>query len=212
MNRTAGLLHVVLAALLAAGMSGCAKLVREIPRHAKQERLERLLGLLKPYTSRPEAHYWIRVSEPAEHPIALAVLYQRHIYIAETLMERDDGFLSALVAHGMAHHRLHHHGKRDVLTVIQKAAFKVGGFFVPGLSHGWRLTDPLAQVAAGAKQEQAADDKTIKYLDEAGYSGRQWLNVLEFMVEQDYGERVGRIGYRDRQLTNRIERLRQKLQ
>jgi len=208
MSRAKGSLKGILAALLVLTAAGCAKSVREIPRHAQQERLERLVNALKPHTSDPEVFYWIRVAEPMENPIGLAVLYQRHIYIAESLLKQDDAFLTGLIAHGMAHHLLHHQGKREILKVFQKAAFKVGGFFIPGLSHGWRVTDPLAQVAASTGQERMADDSTVEFLTQAGFPDRLWLDVLESIDEQGYGERVGSIGYRGKQLTNRIERMR----
>ena len=189
--------------------SGCATSIKEMPHHPAQERLDRILATILPHTSHPDLHYWVRVSEPTEHPVGLAVLPQRHIYLSEPIVEQaDETILTTLLTHGVAHHRLHHHGQRSILNVLQRIAFKVGGFFVPGLSHGHHIGGPLAEVALSGGQEPAADAKTITYLTRMGYSEQELRLALEFLAEHGYGERVGRVSVRGREFTNRIAKLR----
>ena len=116
--------------------------------------------------------------------------------------------LTALVTHGLAHHRLHHHVKRTVLTSFQRLAFKAGGFFVPGLGYGKYIGDPLAEVAMSAGQEPHADDRTIELLTSMGYTAQDFIRAIEFLVAHDYAERVGGITIREREFTNRLARLR----
>ena len=102
-----GLTPVLCLALFA---GGCGTTIKEIRHHAEQPRLERLLEKILPYTKEPNRHYWVRVSEPVEHPVGLCILPQRHIYISESLMDKaDDTIILVLLTHGVAHHRLHHH-------------------------------------------------------------------------------------------------------
>ncbi len=199
--------------VLAVGLlcTGCGTKLKELRRHPQEERLERILATIVPHTKYPDRHYWVRVSETdKEHPVGLAVLPQRHIYITESLLEQaDDVLVTTLVAHGLAHHRLHHQGKRSIGTVIQKLAFKAGGVFVPGLSQGSRIGGPLTEVALSAGQEPSADERTIQYLEALGYSVAELLNALEYLVDHGYAERVGRVSSRDRKFINRISELRQ---
>lgn len=196
--------------LLTGGLlSGCGTTLKEIRHHPQQARLEQILATILPQTKHPERHYWIRVAEPTEHPIGLAVLPQRHIYVCASLMdEADEAILTALVAHGVAHHQLRHHRHRGVLLAIQQIAFKVGGFFVPGLSQGHYVGGPLAEVALSAGQEPKADAQTVTYLTRMGYAAEDLRRALEFLVEHEYAERVGRVTLRGRELTNRISALR----
>ena len=195
--------------LISALISGCGTTAKEVRHHPYQARLERVLATVLPHTKYPERHYWIRVSEPMEHPVGLAVMPQRHIYLSESLIDQaDEATLRALVVHGVAHHRLHHHGKRNILAFLQRIAFKIGGFFVPGLSYGHHLGGPLTEVPLSAGQERGADAKTATYLTRMGYPAQDWLRAMEFLVEHDYPEHVGRITTRGRGFTNRIGRLR----
>lgn len=190
-------------------LSGCASTVKEIRHHPQQERLDRILAAVLPHTSDPTIHYWLRVSEASSHPVGLAVLPQRHVYLAEPLaQEADDAILTALVAHGVAHHRLHHYAQRNAINVVQRAAFKAGGFFVPGLSHGHYLGGPLIEVALSAGQEPQADAKTVAYLRGMGRSPDDLLRALEFLVEHGYTERVGNVAVEREDFANRIASLR----
>ena len=110
----------VVACLAGFLLSGCAAGGKEIRHHPKQTRLERILASVLPHTKYPDRQYWVRVAESAEHPVGLAVMQQRHIYLSESLIEQaDDAVLTALVVHGVAHHRLHHLTKRSVLNTTQ---------------------------------------------------------------------------------------------
>ena len=192
--------------------SGCASTVKEIRHHPQQERLDRLLAAVVPHTSDPTIHYWLRVSEAATHPVGLAVLPQRHVYLAEPLVQQaGDAILTALVAHGVAHHRLHHYAQRNAIHFVQRSAFKAGGFFVPGLSHGHYLGGPLLEVALSAGQEPAADAKTVEYLNAMGRSGHDLLDALEWLVTQGYTEHVGHITLQREDFANRIASLRRHL-
>lgn len=190
-------------------LSGCAASVTEIRHHPQQDRLARIVEAVRPHTSHPEVHYWVRASHSPKQPIGLAVFPQRHVYVDESLIkEADDAILTALVVHGVAHHRLHHGGQRMMINLVQRGAFKAGGFFVPGLSHGHRLGGPLIEVMLNAGQEPQADEKTVEYLTEMGRSGQDWRRALEFLAEHGYAERVGNVMLQREDFTNRIAALR----
>jgi len=205
-SRWAGSVGGWLTALL---ISGCASTVKEIRRHPQQERLDRILAAVLPHTSDPTIHYWLRVSEASSHPVGLAALPQRHVYLAEPLVqEADEAILAALVAHGVAHHRLHHYAQRNAINVVQRGAFKAGGFFVPGLGHGHYLGGPLLEVALSAGQEPQADAKTVAYLRGMGYAQDDLLHALEWLETNGYSELVGHVRAQGADFTNRIDSLR----
>ncbi len=200
--------------LLMAGLalSGCGTTVKELRHHPQQARVEEILATVLPHTKFPNLHYWGRVAAPTKTSVGLAVLPQRHIYLSESLIEQaDERILTALVAHGVAHHRLHHDIQRSALNMVQRAAFKAGGFFVPGLSQGHRIGGPLMEVALSAGQEPAADAKTVEYLKEMGRSAHDLLEALEFLVTHGYTEQVGHITLRREDFSNRIASLREHL-
>lgn len=182
---------------LAAGLgllAGCAASVQERYRHPQQERLERLLAAILPHTEYPSKHYWVRVSQPDKHRIGLTVLPNRHVYLSSALLEQaDDAVVTALLAHGVAHHRLHHFTKRGAVHLLQRSAFKVGGFFVPGLGYGHHLGDPIAEGAFSAGHEAGADTKAMEYLRAMGRDPADLAHALEFLLAHGYGERVGRL-------------------
>ena len=210
--RRARLAGSAVGALTALLISGCASTVKEIRHHPQQERLERILSTVLPYTDHPDIHYWVRVSEASKHPVGLAVLPQRHVYLTEPLVQQaDDAILTALVAHGVAHHRLHHYAQRNAINVVQRAAFKAGGFFVPGLSQGHYLGGPLIEVALSAGQEPAADEKTVEYLKDMGRSEQDLLEALKFLVAHGYTEQVGGITLQREDFANRIASLSRRL-
>ncbi|MBI4354361.1 MAG: hypothetical protein HY595_03910 [Candidatus Omnitrophica bacterium] len=212
MNGRAVRLHWTIAALIASLLAGCGTTVKELRHHPQQTHAEEMLAAVLPHTKFPNLHYWIRVAAPAKTSVGLAVLPQRHIYLSEPLItQADEGILTALVAHGVAHHRLHHDAQRNALNLVQRAAFKAGGFFVPGLSQGHRIGGPLMEVALSAGQEPAADTKTVEYLKEMGRSERDWLEALEFLVAHGYTEQVGRIIVQREDFANRIASLREHL-
>ena len=204
-------LRLCLLAVVAVGLlSGCGTTMQEVHHHPEQGRLEGLLAAILPHTKYPEQHYWVRVSATLKkHPAGLAIMGQRHIYVSESIVkEADDAILTALIAHGVAHYRLHHHGRRSIVDFFQRLVFKAGGVFVPGLSQGYRIGGPLVEVALSAGQEPSADRKTVTYLTAMGYSAQDLRRALEFLVEHGYTEHVGNIVIRDREFTNRINRLR----
>ena len=210
MKRRTVPLHWTMLAMISSIMAGCGTTVKELRRHPQQARLEEVLAVALPYTKYPDLHYWIRVTESTKTSIGLAVLPQRHIYLSESLIDQaDEKMITALVVHGIAHHRLHHDTQRSALNVVQRAAFKAGGFFVPGLSQGYRVGGPLMEVALSAGQEPAADAKTVEYLKEMGRSEGDLLAALEFLVTHGYTEQVGRITLRREDFTNRIASLRE---
>ena len=186
-------------------LAGCATGTVEMRRHPDQARLERLLAAVLPHTDDPGQHYWVRVIEPAKHHVGLAILPQRHIVLSQPLLEQaDDEILTALIAHGVAHHQLHHYGKRQVVETVQQVAFKVGGFFVPGLGYGKYATSPMTELALSAGQEPSADRGTVQSLTRMGLSSEVWIRTLEFLVEHGYAERVGRITMREEELLSRV--------
>lgn len=179
---------------LVVGLSGCAASVNEVRHRPQEERLERLLAEILPHTKHPEKHYWVRVAEPTKHRIGLTVLPHRHIYLSAELLDQvDDDIVRALLAHGVAHHRLHHYTRRGGIRLLSQAAFKVGGFFVPGLSHGHHLADPIAEATFSIGQEQEADKKAALYLTRMGRSAQDLIQALEFLMAHGYAERVGRL-------------------
>ena len=191
--------------LSASGLSGCATGLKELPYHPQQERLERTLVSVLPVTQHPDLHYWPRVCEPGKASVGLAVLPQRHIYLATSLIDQaDDAVLTALIAHGVAHHQLHHAGQRTAVSWLEQAAFKAGGFFVPGLSYGYYIGGPITEVVLNAGQESQADAQTVAYLTRMGRSSQDLLRALEFLVAHGYSERVGRIILHKEDFTNRI--------
>ncbi len=200
------------AALLAACLTaGCAAAVPEIRRHAEQPRLERLLAEVLPHTDHPEKHYWVRVCDPSKDKIGLAVLPQRHIYVAEPLVAvADDAVLRALIAHAVAHHRLHHYNKRGAVELMQRAAFKAGGVFVPGLSHAHYVGGPVSEKLVGPGQESSADDQTLEYLSAMGAPADDFARALELMADRGYAERIGSTASRDQNLRKRAERARKR--
>ena len=189
--------------------AGCGASIHEIRRHPQQERLERLTGQVTPHTKYPEKHYWVRVSEPDAHHIGLTILPHRHIYLSSQLLEEaDDDVVLVLLAHGIAHHRLHHHTTRGLARLFQRIVFKVAGAFVPGLSYGTYLGDPIAEAASGANQEAGADDKTAAYLARMGKPPETILRALEWMQTHGYRERVGRLVLSDHEWAPRLAHLR----
>ena len=109
--------HVVLVGLLSTSvaLSGCSAVAIHVVRdHPDQDRLERLVGKLLPHTDDPTRHYWVRVSRRTDDHVDLWVLRQRHIYVSDVLVQgADDTILTAILAHGIAHHERKHHGIRD---------------------------------------------------------------------------------------------------
>ena len=203
-RRRAGI--AVLATLLTAG---CMAAVPEIRRHPEQARLERLLADVLPHTDHSDKHYWVRVAEPSKDQIGLAVLPQRHIYLAQPLVEAaDDAVLRALIAHGVAHHRLHHYNQRGVVNVMQRAAFKAGGVFVPGLSHAHHIGGPISEFLVGPKQESSADAQTLEYLEQMGAPAEDFARGLELMAEHGWAERIGHTTSRGDTLRHRAARAR----
>lgn len=196
------------AASVAVALSGCAASVTELRHHSQQERLERLLAEILPHTKYVQKHYWVRVSEPMKQRVGLTVLPHRHIYLsADLLDEADDRIVTALLAHGVAHHRLHHHTRRGAARVLSQAAFKVGGFFVPGLGHGHHVGDPIAEAAFSAGQEQAADKKAAAYLTRMGRTTQDLADALAFLKDAGYGECVGRLRISSREFESRLRTL-----
>lgn len=197
-------------ALMAIALSaGCAATVKELRHHPQQSRLQRLLEEILPHTEHPEKHYWVRAADPSADRIGLAVLAQRHIYLAQPLIEdADDAILRALIAHAVAHHRLHHYTQRGIATTLQQGAFKAGGVFVPGLSHAHHVGGPLTERLISPRQESSADDRAIEYLQRMGYSAEDFARALEWMAERDFAERIGHTTSRGKTLTGRAVRVR----
>ena len=180
--------------VVVAGVSGCAASVKELRHHPQQERLERLLAEILPHTTHAEKHYWVRVTESTKRRIGLAVLPHRHIYVAtELLEEADDDLVRALLAHGVAHHRLHHHTRRGGVRILSQLAFKAGGFFVPGLSYGHYAGDPIVEAAFSVGHEEGADKQAAVYLARMGRSPQDLIRAYGFLQEHGYAERVGRL-------------------
>lgn len=203
---------IPLLAVLLTMVSGCAGLrVYTIPHDPQQARLERLLASIAPHTDHPEAHYWVRLLKPMKAPIGLWVLPQRHLYFAKSLVDRaDDSVLTALLAHGIAHHELHHETKRGVIQSLQYVAFLIGGFFVPGLGFGWFAAEPAVEAGMGFAQEFSADPKTLGYLKPLGYSEEEYIRALEFLTAQHYFERAGKRAMIQRDFSRRIATLRKR--
>jgi hypothetical protein len=207
-GRAARAIGLLLAAALGAG---CAATVKEIRRHPQQERLERLLSEVLPHTKYPDKHYWVRVADPSKDRIGLTVLPQRHIYLAESLVgEADDATLRALIVHAVAHHRLHHYNQRSIVGAAQRAAFKVGGSFVPGLSHGHHIGAPASEFLISPRQEASADAKTAVYLQRMGGSEADFARALDLLAERDLRERIGRTTSGGQTLRNRAARARKR--
>lgn len=212
MIRTRRTCSVPLLASLLMMVWGCASLrVQSIPHDPQQARLERLLASIAPHTDHPEAHYWVRIIQPTKAPIGLWVLPQRHIYLAKSLVDlADDSVLTALLAHGVAHHELHHQTKRSVIQSLQYVAFLVGGSFVPGLGFGWFVAEPAVEAGMGFAQEFSADPKTLGYLQPLGYSEEDYIHALEFLTAQHYFERAGKRATIQRDFSRRIAALRKR--
>lgn len=193
---------------LSLGLGGCAASVKEVRHHPQQERIERLLAEILPHTRYPEKHYWVRAAEPTRRRIGLTILPHRHIYLSTDLLDQaDDELVRALLAHGVAHHRLHHHTRRGGARILSRLVFKVGGFFVPGLSHGHHAGDPIVEAAFSAGQEQEADKKTVEYLTRMGRSSHDLIQALEFLEAHGYAERVGRLVTPPHRFALRIQHL-----
>ena len=200
-----------LAALwLAAALAGvCAATVKEVRDHPQQARLEHLLAEVLPKTKYPHKHYWVRVADPGKDRIGLAVLPQRHIYIAQPIVEQaDDAMLRALIAHAVSHHRLHHYTQRDLADTGQKVAFKTGGQFVPGLSNAGHVGGPVSESLMGPPHEASGDRKTRIYLQRMGAPEEDFPRALEFLADRDYAERIGRTTSRPNTLRSRAARAR----
>ena len=200
----------MLAAVAGLGiLAGCAASTYELRQHPQQERLERLTATILPVTEYPSKHYWVRVCQPDEqHRIGLTILPNRHVYFASDLLEQaDDAIVTALLAHGIAHHRLQHFTKRGGVNLLQRVAFKVGGFFVPGLGYGRYVGDPIVEGAFSGGHESGADKKTVAYLRAMGRSPADLARALEFLIAHGYGERTGGLVSADRELQSRRNRL-----
>lgn len=200
---------VALSCLLA---TGCATAVRTIRADPQEERLERLLTTVTPHTDHPDAHYWVRVFQPPKRQrIDLWILHQRHIYLSEALLEQaDDEVLTAILAHGIAHHELRHYAKRGIVQSLQYVAFLVGGVFVPGLSFGWFAADPIVEGVMSMGQEFTADAKTLTYLEKLDYSPEAYIRALEFLKTHDCVERTGGILTTQKGFSSRINAIRKR--
>ena len=197
---------VALACLL---LVGCATAIRTIRAHPQQDRLERLLATIQPHTGHPEAYTWVRILQPTKRHVDLWVFRQRHIYLSEALVnEADDVILTALLAHGIAHHDLAHHTKRGIMRSVQYVAFLIGGAFVPGLGFGWYVADPVMEGVMSAGQEFSADAKAVTYLEKLGYSVDEYVKALEFLTSHQYVERTGGILTTQEGFSGRIAALR----
>lgn len=87
-------------------------------------------------------------------PGFVALFAQRHIYLAEPLVETaDDAILRALIVHAVAHYRLHHYNQRGATGFLQQAAFKAGGSLVPGLSHAHYVGGPVTEQLLGPRPD-----------------------------------------------------------
>jgi hypothetical protein len=204
-------LRLALTAVAILSTAGCAATVKEIRRHPQQARLERLLAEVLPHTNFPDKHYWVRVADPSKDKIGLAVLPQRHIYLAEAVVaEADDGILRALIAHGIAHHRLHHYSQRNIAVTAQQAAFKAGGQFVPGLSKAHYIGGPAIEFLVSPKQEADADRKTALYLRQMGAPEDDYARALEFLADHGLGERMGSRSNRAKNLRSRAAHARKR--
>lgn len=202
----------IMRVLLAAAICGCAAPMREIRKHPQQARLEKLLEEVLPHTKYPDKHYWIRVAETNKDAVGLGVLAQRHIYLAEPLVsEADDAILRALIVHAVAHHRLHHYNYRNITNLMQRAAFKAGGSFVPGLSNGHYVGGPITERLIGPRQEASADRKTLEYLKRMGHPAEDFAGVLDFLAERNYSERLGGTPSKPASLKKRAARIRKQL-
>ncbi len=196
--------------LIAALTGGCAT-VKEIHDHPQQARLEKLVAEVAPHTKYPYKHYWMRVADPGKDHIGLAILPQRHIYIAEPLMTTlDDAMLRALIVHAVAHHRLHHYTERDLANTAQKSAFKAGGQFVPGLSNAGHIGGPITESLMGPPQEAGADRKTLVYLHRMGVPLEDFPRALEALADQGYAERIGLTTSRANKLRSRAAKSRRR--
>lgn len=205
--------HGPTAALLltASLIGGCAATTKEIHNHPQQARLERLLAEALPKTKYPNKHYWVRVADPSKDRIGLAVLPQRHIYIAQSIVdEASDAQLRALIVHAVSHHRLHHFNQRGFANVLQKAAFKAGGQFVPGLSNAGHVGGPATEYLMGPTHESRADRKTLVYLQRMGVPVEDYALALELLADRNLAERIGRITSREKALKRRAARVRRR--
>ena len=174
-------------------LAGCAT-IKTVRAHPQQDRLERLLAALQPHTQHPEAKTWVRILQPTKRQVDLWILQQRHIYLSEALViHADDAVLTALLAHGIAHHDLAHHTRRGVVRGVQYVGFLIGGLFVPGLGLGWPVADQAMEGVMSAGQEFAADARTVMYLNALGSSIDDYAHALQFLATHAYSERTGGI-------------------
>lgn len=201
------------ALLLAAAIGGgCAATVKEVRHHPQQARLERLLAEVLPKTRYPYKHYWVRVADPSKDRVGLAVLPQRHIYIAQSIVdEADDAQLRALIVHAVSHHRLHHYTQRGMANMAQKAAFKAGGQFVPGLSNAGHVGGPVLEYMMGPTHESRADRKTLIYMHRMGVPAEDYARALELLADRDLAERIGIMTSRPAKLKRRAAKIRRKI-
>ena len=198
---------VVLAGLL---MSGCAT-VQVIRSHPQQEHLERLVATILPHTGHPEVHYWVRIAKPTEDRVDLWVLPQQHIYLSDSLVQQaDDRVLTALLAHGIAHHELGHHGKRNFIQTLQYWAFQIGGWFVPFLGFGTFAAMPVLEAGMSFTQEFSADAKAVTYLQPLGYSTEDYIRALQFLANHHRAERSGDLLTTQDEFSSRIAQLRRR--
>jgi len=195
--------------LAALCLAGCAT-IRTVRDHPAQARLDRLAALVMRQTGHPNERCWVRALD--SKPFAdLLVLQQRHVYLSEAVLAAaDDRILGALLGHAVAHHELRHHGKRNIIQLVQYVAFQVAGAFVPGLGLGTFLVYPVVEQTVTLGQEFSADVKTMEILKPLEYSDEEYFSILEFLRAHHMTERVGGVFTKQEGFTSRIAALRKR--
>ncbi len=196
--------------IAALAVGGCAT-VQTIPHHAQQERVERLLATVLPYSEHPNTHYWVRIIRPDPRTAHFLVLSQEHLYFTETLVSAaDDAILTALLAHGVAHHEIHHLAKRDSVRGAATTLAMVASCIVPGTSAVGLVADPMIEGAMSTPQEFTADIRAIIYLEHMGYTVDDYVRALEFLSTHHYAERTGGVVTTEQRFSSRIAAIRRR--
>lgn len=203
------LVWMTLCCLAICGCGMTPKRASEVP-HPQQSHVETLADRLMSQIN-TEEKCWVQILSLKKPKADLEVLAQWHVRLSERLVaEADDTVLTALLAHAIAHHELHHvrtggivDGVIGVASVIPALVSPVVGLV--SLTVG-EATSRAASSGIGAVQERRADGQAVVYLRSLGYSVDDYIRTLEFMDMHRFKEKTGRTT--TKKFSHRIRELR----
>jgi Zn-dependent protease with chaperone function len=103
--------------------------------------------------------------------------------------EGNRDILPSVIAHEVAHYKLNHIRKQQVLSTALNAGFTVLGFVIPGAGYGNYLVHPLATKAYSRSQELDADKEAVDILRKGGWRDpvKMYVDTMKFFEKSAQG-------------------------